>query len=110
MEFCSLEKLEVKRGPLFWAIQALSLFLILGACYLLSFSYLGVFCGILTALFNMEILLRIQRLPFFFIFFKYLFLALGLFFVLPYLDNFSFLLGLSFIFSYLVGMSVEALK
>ena len=110
-----MEKIEIKRGRLFWMIQALSLLLILGVSYFLSlsyvsFSYLGLLCGILTALFNMEILLRIQRLPLFFIFFKYLFLALGLFFILPYLDNFSFLLGLSFIFSYLVGMSVEALK
>ena len=111
----SLEKFEIKRSRIFWLIQAASLLLILGVSYLFSlsyssFSHLGMLCGILTAVLNMEILLRIQRLPFFFIFFKYLLLAGGLFFILPYLDNFSFLLGLSFIFSYLVGMSVEALK
>ena len=109
-----MEKTSIlKRKPCFWISQICGGGFILLAVYYWSLSLVSVLCGVLLVFVNMELLFRLFPLRAFSLYFlilKYSFLALIIYILSSYIDGLSFLAGLSIVFFYLLGLSLEALK
>ena len=99
-----------RRKPIFWLCQAIGVLLIILTCYLLSLSLVSVICGIFVAYINMELVIRMLQPRLFFIIFKYIILFSFLYVLIPYLDGMSFILGISGMLFYLMGLCVEVFK
>ena len=109
-----MEKTSIlKRKPCFWISQICGGVLILLVSYYWSLSLSSVLCGVLLVFVNMELLFwlfPLRSVSLFFLIFKYLALALIIYILSSYIDGLSFLAGLSIVFFYLLGLSLEALK
>ena len=102
-------KKAVKRGRIFYLSLLLGFGLISSLSFFFSLPYASVLCGMATASLNMEMMIRFVILNKIFLLFKYAGLILLLYFLIPYVEGGAFLLGLSFVFSYLIGLSLEVL-
>ncbi len=101
------------RKSIFWTIQAIGLLFIQAGASYWKLSFWSVWGGILLVYLNMEILFWVIRnffSSFYLIVLKYLIFVLLIYFLKDYIDLLSFLLGLSSIFFYIVGLSVEAVR
>lgn len=109
-----MEKTSIlKRKPCFWISQICGGALILFVSYFWSLSFGSVLCGILLVFVNMEFLFwlfPLRSVSVFFLLLKYSFLALIIYILSSYIDGLSFLVGLSIMFFYLLGLSLEAIK
>ncbi len=109
-----MEKTSIlKRKPCFWISQAVGGAFLLTAVYYGSLSMASMLCGVLLIFFNMEFLFWIfpsRTLSLYFLILKYFFLAVIIYILSPYIDGLSFLAGLSIVFFYLLGLSLEVVK
>ena len=109
-----MEKTSIlKRKPCFWISQICGGGLILLASYYWSLSLGSVLCGVLLVFVNMELLFwlfPLRAVSLYFLILKYAGLALIIYILSLYMDGLSFLVGLSIVFFYLLGLSLEVLK
>ena len=101
------------RKAVFWAIQVIGLTLIQVGAYYWKLSFGSVWMGILLVYMNMEILFWIIRnffSSFYFILLKYLLFVLLIYFLKDHIELISFLLGLSSVFFYIIGLSIGAVR
>lgn len=105
-----IDKNIFHRGPGFWYLQVLGWIFILSLGYGLSFSLISVFCGLIVSFVNMEILIKMMQINWYWISLKYIVLSGLLYIFIPFVDAFSFLLGLSSVFFYLIGLCAKVLE
>lgn len=109
-----MEKTSIlKRKPCFWVSQLCGGIAILLASYYWTLSFRSVLCGVLLVFVNMEFLFwlfPLRPISLYFFVLKYSLLALLIYILASYIDGLSFLVGLSIMFFYLLGLSLEVMK
>ena len=109
-----MEKTSIlKRKPFFWISQICGGALIFLASYFWSLSFGSVLCGMLLVFVNMEFLFwlfPLRSVSLYFLLLKYSVFALIVYILSSYIDGLSFLVGLSIVFFYLLGLSLEVMK
>ena len=97
------------RTRLFWLIQAVGILAIQAGVFSFELSVGSAWAGILLVFLNMEILLWIVRTlfsTFYLIFLKYTLFGVLIYFLKDYIDFVSFLVGLSSMIFYIIGLLI----